>query len=103
MTVKHPNRWSILWAAIVTWWRNEPPVPPPPDLSILKQARKFLIEYDELYCERTKTPSAYANQAASIIAQEGLKRSPTITSEVRVLAIALERMITHLEKSSEAR
>jgi len=89
------NRWKRLWRAVAHWWKNEYDVP---DRTYLEGARKFLIEYDDLYGQRTKvTNPLYRNQAANIVAAEGHKRAPTLESEVRVLAITVEQLTAYLE------
>ena len=87
------NRWTRLWLAIARWWRNEEP-----DFSLLKDAKEYLEEYDDLYGRRTQilTP-LYRDQAAGIIKREGHKRAPGLDNEIRVLAIAVERVVKYLE------
>jgi hypothetical protein len=112
--MKNPSRWTRLWNAIVRWWKNEPPpVVPPVPPAWLEGARGFLREYDELYSERTLIntpvssrgfridPSLYSAQAAEAVWREGHKRSPALESEVRVLALTVERILGHLELNAE--
>jgi len=89
------NRWKRLWRAVVQWWKNEYDAP---DRAYLDGARKCLVEYDDLYGERVKIPNPlYRSQAAAIVEAEGHKRAPTLESEVRVLAITVERLTAYLE------
>lgn len=97
-----PSRWFRLWQAIKSWWRNDPS-PAPPDPAFLNNARHLLVEYDNLYCARTGVSSSMAGQAAMIVLEGGYKRSPAIESEVRVLAIAVERLVGHLEMERDQR
>jgi hypothetical protein len=113
--MKNSSRWTKLWKAIVKWWKNEPlpePMPLPPQ-EVLDNARSFLREYDELYSKRTKidVPSSpkgfhmssanYSAQAAEAVLREGHKRSTGIESEIRVLALTVERLLGHLELDAE--
>ena len=106
--MKHPSRWQVLWGALKKWWKNEPPpvnAPPPPDW--LCGARDFLREYDELYSQRCMINTNirggydYSAQAAEAIRREGHKRSPSLESEVRTLALTVERILGHLELDAE--
>lgn len=93
------SRWDVLWKAIVRWWKNEG-VPQFPHQEFLRDARKSLVDYDELYCKRTKVNPLYSNQVAEIALQEGRKRAPVLESEVRVLAITVKRLLGYLEAES---
>jgi hypothetical protein len=99
------SRWHKLFSAIIRWWRNEAF-----DEVYLFDARVLLTEYDVLYGQRTQPElntqwgqrnkdqlAQYRAQAASITQQGPHKRAPGIESEVRVLAITVERLIAHLE------
>lgn len=97
----HMSRWQRLWKAIITWWKNEPP---PKVGTYLREARKMLSEYDDLYTQRIHpkgAPAHFSSQAAEAVMLEGHKRSPGINSEIRTLAIALERILGHLEMEME--
>ncbi len=98
--MNNPSRWTKLWKAVVRWWKNKPPIPVTDEL--LDNARTFLRDYDDIYTRRNKliNPS-YSAQAAEAIFQEGHKRAPTLESEVRTLALILERVVGHLELERE--
>ena len=90
--------WLRRWQAIVRWWRCEPPSPPANPV-LLHDARKMLEEYDYLYGQRTGIHnSQFRSQAAETVLIEGHHRAPGVESEIRVLAILLERVIRHLEE-----
>jgi len=84
------NRWKRLWRAVVRWWKNEPP-------DYVQSARKLLCDYEDSYARRISVIPDHARQAARIVELEGRKRAPTLESEVRILALALERVIAHME------
>jgi len=90
------SRWSRLFQAIKCWWRNEPPLVL--DLTPLTQVRKLLNDYSDLYGQRVQLDPSLTNQAAEIVEREGHKRRPGIESEVRVLAIAIERLLAQMEQ-----
>jgi hypothetical protein len=96
------SKWSRLWNAVKHWWRNEPP--PVLDLTPLIHVRKLLKDYDDLYLQRCKIERPdFSSQAAAIIEAEGHKRAPGIPSEVRTLAIAIERLLTQMELDLQQR
>ena len=99
------SRWAKLWAAIVKWWKNEPEPEPPkyesPNLTMIKDARKMLAEYADIYQRRTGVDATYGSVAAETVLLEGHKRSPSTESEVRVLAILCERLVRQLEEEVE--
>lgn len=98
------SRWQRLWGAVAKWWRNEPEFEPEKISSeFLHGARRYLVEYDDLYGQRTQTCPGHRMQAVNIIAAEGHKRSPGIPSEVRTLAIVVERLLGHLEEEKRVR
>ena len=88
--------WRLRWRAIVRWWRQEPPVLDRLSENLLKEAWKYLEEYLDIHERRCQT-KGFSNRAAEVIAQEGHKRSPSLESEVRVLAIAIERIADYLK------
>jgi hypothetical protein len=71
-------------------------------------ARDFLKEYDDLYNQRCQINTSlrgggnyFAAQAAEAVYREGHKRSPSLESEVRTLALTMERILGHLELDAE--
>jgi hypothetical protein len=90
------SRWARLWKAIKDWWRNEPP-PLVNSSDYLSIASKALSQYDDIYCRRLKIPPGLSGQTAEIVMREGHQRPATIESEVRVLAITVERLLRHLQ------
>lgn len=98
--MKRPSRWARLWKAVVQWWKNEPLQGI--EKGLLLDARKFLREYDDLYGQRTKIDNhQIRSQAADVVSREGYKRPPTLQSELRTLALVLERILGHLELMNE--
>jgi len=92
------TRWQRFKKAFRWLWYGEPLT----DTSLLQEASKYLEQYDNLYGERTKISNPqFRDQAAAIVAAEGHKRAPSIESEVRVLAITLERLTKHLRLEAE--
>lgn len=92
------SRWTVLWRAIVRWWKNES------SFVFIEDARQFLREYDDLYGKRVQIGnSLFRSQAAEIVLREGHKRKPSIESEVRVLALTLERIVGYLKLLSGAK
>lgn len=96
------NRWGRVWHALATWWRSEAP-PPFPRSEFLPTASKALEQYDDIYCRRLKIPPGLSSQAAAIVLQEGHQRPATIESEVRMLAITVERILRHLQVEDQER
>jgi hypothetical protein len=74
------------------------------DRSPLNHVRKLLQDYDDLYRQRCKIDRPdFSSQAAQIIEREGHKRAPGIESEIRVLAIAIERLLEQMELDLQQR
>ena len=87
--------WGRLWRAITHLGKNRKA-----DVytrQYLLDARKFLTDYDDLYCQRTKVNPMYSAQAAEIVNREGRRRAPGVESEVRALALVVERLLGYLE------
>lgn len=94
------SRWERLWKAVKEWWRND--TPPFPNFGVLIHARELIYDYNKLYCQRTKISiPGHSWQAASIVEREGHQRSPSLESEIRVLALTLEKVISYLEERRE--
>jgi hypothetical protein len=99
---KTQSRWSRLWNAVKRWWLNEEP--PVLDLTPITHVRKLLMDYDDLYRQRAGIDvPGFASQAADIVEREGHKRAPGLESEVRVLAIAVERLLAQMELDLQQR
>lgn len=91
-------RWGRLARAVKRWWRNEPSL----DRSFLNEAVKLLTDYHESYASRAGVMSDHARQAAEIVEREGRKRAPSMESEVRILALAVEKLLLlHIDHTEE--
>lgn len=103
MEKMHPNRWTVLWRAVVKWWKNEPPKPMPlPQSNITKAAQGEMVEYHRLYAERIKLPFAqYGAASLSHVSGQKIKRAPGVDSEIRTLAAVLEHILLHLEYETQ--
>ena len=94
------RRFKKLWRAIVQWWKDEDP--PPPNRKVMKSARKLLEQYDDLYGRRIGiTDYKLRDQATSIVVHEDHQRPVSLENEVRVLAIATNQILRHLEEEDE--
>jgi len=99
MTTKKANsRLGRLFRAIKHWWFYVPDEAyKPTDRSLIDWVYKLLAEYDENYARRVGTLSPYAQQAAAIVEEEGRKRAPVLESEVRILALTVDKLAKHVD------